>query len=93
LRGLQPRKKCAKALSFHIPLESPKGDKMKKKALSKREIKIRDALLAIAKVANKSNNGKKQKKTIVNKTNLDNIYAVQFTDLGVTIFEKEDKNG
>ena len=66
---------------------------MKKKALSKREIKIRDALLAIAKVVNKSNNGKKQKKTIVNKTNLDNIHAVQFTDLGVTIFEKEDKNG
>ena len=66
---------------------------MKKKALSKREMKIRDALLAITKIANKYSNGKKQKKTIINKTNSDNVYAVQFTDLGVTVFEKEDKNG
>ena len=66
---------------------------MKKKTLSKREIKIKDALLAITKIANKYSNGKKQKKTIINKTNSDNIYAVQFTDLGVTVFEKEDKNG
>ena len=65
---------------------------MKKKALSKREIKIRDALLAITKIANKSNNGKKQKKRII-KRNSHNIYAIQFTDLGVTVFEKEDKNG
>ena len=62
---------------------------MKKKTLSKREIKTRDALLAIAKASNKYGNGNKQKKTIFNK----NVYAVQFTDLGVTIFEKEDKNG
>ena len=66
---------------------------MKKKTLSKKESKIRDALLAITKIVNKSSNGKKQKKTIINKTNSDNIYAVQFTDLGVTVFEKEDKNG
>ena len=93
MRGLQPRKKCAKALSLHMPLESPKGDKMKKKALSIREIKIRDALLAITKIVNKSSNGNKQKKRIINKTNSDNIYAIKFTDLGVTVFEKEDKNG
>ena len=93
MRGLQPRKISAKALSFRIPLESPKGDKMKKKTLSKKESKIRDALLAITKIVNKSSNGKKQKKTIINKTNSDNVYAVQFTDLGVTVFEKEDKNG
>ena len=66
---------------------------MKKKALSKKESKIRDALFAITKIANKSSNGKKQKKTIINKTNSNNIYAIQFTDLGVTVFEKEDKNG
>ena len=90
---MQPRKKCAKALSLHIPLESPKGDKMKKKTLSKKESKIRDALLAITKIVNKSSNGKKQKKTIFNKTNSNNVYAIQFTDLGVTVFEKEDKNG
>ena len=93
MRGLQPRKKCAKALSFRIPLESPKGDQMKKKTLSKKEMKIREALLAVTKIVNKFSNGKKQKKTIINKTNSDNIYAVQFTDLGVTVFEKEDKNG
>ena len=66
---------------------------MKKKTLSKKEIKIRDALLAITKIVNKSSNGKKQKKTIINKTNSNNVYAIQFTDLGVTVFEKEDKNG
>ena len=66
---------------------------MKKKTLSKKESKIRDALLAITKIVNKSSNGKKQKKTIINKTNSDNVYAVQFTDVGVTVFEKEDKNG
>ena len=66
---------------------------MKNKALSKKESKIRDALFAITKIANKSSNGKKQKKTIINKTNSDNVYAVQFTDLGVTVFEKEDENG
>ena len=66
---------------------------MKKKALSIRENKIRDALLAITKIVNKSSNGNKQKKRIINKTNSDNIYAIKFTDLGVTVFEKEDKNG
>ena len=64
-----------------------------KKALSKREIKVRDALLPITKIVNNSSNRKKQKKRIINKTNSDNIYAIQFTDLGVTVFEKEDKNG
>ena len=66
---------------------------MKKKTLSKKEMKIREALLAVTKIVNKFSNGKKQKKTIINKTNSDNIYAVQFTDLGVIVFEKEDKNG
>ena len=62
---------------------------MKKKALSNREIKIRDVLLEIAKASDKSTIPNKAKKTIFNK----NVYAIQFTDLGMTVFEKEDENG
>ena len=95
LRGLQPRKKCAKALSFHIASKNLLlGDKMKKKTLSSREKKIVQVLLEITKVANSSPNSNHSKNTrTVLKKNNKNVYAYQFTDLGVTIFEKEDKNG
>ena len=58
---------------------------MKNNKLSPREREIRNILLKIAKIAKKSDNS-------VVKRDTKNVYAYQFTDLEVKIFEREENN-